>query len=84
MDVSPEDIIVTIDCFNDIVVKAVQLLQQSQLLPNLQQLGMLGDRKSKQLLSTCVSDVLPEQVVKSILKRRRMATKYPKSKQDFK
>lgn len=71
MDVSPEDIIVTIDCFYDIVVKAIQLLQQSQLLPNLQQLGMLSNRESKQLLSTCVGDVLPEQVVKSILKRRR-------------
>lgn len=35
-DVSPEDIIVAINCIDDIVVKAVQLLQQSQLLPNLQ------------------------------------------------
>lgn len=60
VDVSPEDIIVAVDCFDDIAVKAVELLQQSELLPDLQQLRMLGSRESKQLLSTCVSDVLPE------------------------
>ena len=74
MDVSPEDVIVTVDCFDDIVVKAVQLLQQSQLLPNLQQLGMLGNRESKQLLSTSVRYVLSEQVVKSVLKKEKNGT----------
>ena len=74
MDVSPEDVIVTVDCFDDIVVKAVQLLQQSQLLPNLQQLGMLGNRESKQLLSTCICYVLSEQVVKSVLKKEKNGT----------
>lgn len=67
VDVSPEDVVVAIDRLDDTVVQAIQLLQQSKLLPNLQELGVLGDRESEQLLSTRVGDVLPEQVVKSIL-----------------
>lgn len=70
VDVRPEDVVVAIDCLDDTVVQAIQLLQQSKLLPNLQELGVLGDRESEQLLSTRVGDVLPEQVVKSILRER--------------
>ena len=67
MDVGPQHVVVAVDCVDDTVVQAVQLLQQGQLLPDLQQLGVVGHRQSEQLLAARVRLVLPEQVVEAIL-----------------
>lgn len=67
VDVGPEDVVVAVDCLNDTVVQAVQLLQQGELLLDLQELRMLGNGETEQLLSASVGDVLPEQVVKPVL-----------------
>lgn len=70
VDVGPKDVIVTIDCFDDVVVKAIQLLEKSQLCSNLHQLRMLGNSDSKQLCSVTVCGVLPEQIIKLILRAK--------------
>ena len=67
MDVGPQHVVVAVDRVDDTVVQAVQLLQQGQLLPDLQQLGVVGHRQSEQLLAARVRLVLPEQVVEAIL-----------------
>lgn len=73
MDVGPEDVVVAVNCLDDAVVQAIQLLKEGKLLLDIQQLRMLGHRESKELLPTSVGDVLPVQVVKSVLTEKTEA-----------
>lgn len=70
VDVGPEDVIVAINSVDDTVVESIELLEEGELSPDLQQLRVLGHRQAKQLLSTSVGDVLTEQVVKAILTKQ--------------
>lgn len=67
VDISPEDVIIAIDGFDDVVVEAIEFLQQCQLLFNLQQLRMLGNGQAKQLLPAGEGDVFAVEVVKAVL-----------------
>lgn len=67
---------VAIHCINDIVVQAVKLLQQVQLLLYLKELRVRSDRQTKKLFTSRVGDVFPEKVVKSVLESRIKAWVY--------
>ena len=77
MDVGPEDVVVAVDRVDDAVVEAVELLQQGELLPDLQELGVRGHGQAKQLLPSRVRDVLAEEVVKAILRNERFTLLHP-------
>ena len=63
----PEDVVVAAHSINDVVVQAVQLLQQVEFLLDLQQLRVLRDLQAKELLATSVGDVFAVQGVKVVL-----------------
>ena len=67
VDIDPEDVIVAVDAVDDVVVEAVELLEQVELLADLQELGVLGDGEPEELLPTGVGDVLAVEVVKVVL-----------------
>lgn len=58
---------VAVNGVNDIVVEAVEFLQERELLPDVQELRMLSERQAKKLLAPGVRDVLTVQVVKAVL-----------------
>lgn len=68
---SPEDVVIAVDCVDDAVVEAVELLQQSQLLFNVQQLRMLGNGQAKELLAAAESDVFAVDVIKAVLRKEK-------------
>ena len=68
VNVSPENIVITVDGFHDSVVKSVKLLQQIELLFSALQMRIFSDLQSKKLFASVVSLKLPPQIIESKIK----------------
>lgn len=67
VDIGPEDVVVAVHSVDHVVVEAIELLGQVQLLADVEELGVLRDSETKELLTSGVCGVLSVQSVEAIL-----------------
>ena len=78
VDVLPRDVVVAVDGVDDIVVQAVQLLQQDQFLLDLQQARVFRHLQAKQLLTPRVRGVFADERVEDVLVDDQFVGSFPR------